>query len=116
GAVSCPSHAARLQRTDASVILSLDGHLDRDFVVVVDGLAGRPMATLARDGDGWVALASFLPTLDRASEAPLKLKVLVDCSGSMQGDSIAQARDAVARLVERLAPEDRLSVSAFGST
>ena len=116
GAVSCPSHAARLQRTDASVVVSLDGHLDRDFVVVVDGLAGRPMATLARDGDGWVALASFLPALDRASEAPLTLKVLVDCSGSMQGDSIAQARAAVARLVERLAPEDRISVSAFGST
>lgn len=116
GAVSCPSHAARMQRTDASVVVSLEGHLDRDFVVVVDGLAGRPMATLARDGDGWVALASFLPALERASEAPLTLKVLVDCSGSMQGDSIAQARAAVARLVERLAPQDRISVSAFGST
>lgn len=116
GAVSCPSHAAQVQRADASVVVSLEGHLDRDFVVVVDGLAGRPMATLARDGDGWVALASFLPALDRASEAPLTLKVLVDCSGSMQGDSIAQARAAVARLVERLAPDDRISVSAFGST
>ena len=104
------------QRTDASVVVSLDGHLDRDFVVVVDGLAGRPLATLARDGDGWVALASFLPALDRADDAPLTLKVLVDCSGSMAGDSIGQARTAVARLVERLSPDDRVSVSAFGSS
>lgn len=115
GAVSCPSHPAQLQRTAESVVVSLDGHLDRDFVVVVDGLAGRPMSTLARDGDGWVALASFLPALGHAIDAPLTLKVLVDCSGSMAGDSIAQARSAVARLVEQLAPEDRISVSAFGS-
>ncbi len=115
GTVSCPSHPAQMQRTAESVVVSLNGHLDRDFVVVVDGLARRPMSTLARDGDGWVALASFLPALDHANDAPLTLKVLVDCSGSMAGDSIAQARSAVARLVERLGPEDRISVSAFGS-
>ncbi len=117
GTVACPSHATEMRRVDERLVVELEGRLDRDFVVTIDGLAGRPLATVAPDGDGWVALASFLPTLRAtANEASLSLKVLVDCSGSMNGDSIEQARQAVARLLHRLSAPDRVSVSAFGSS
>jgi len=117
GTVACPSLAAVRRRVDERLVIELEGRLDRDFVVTIDGLAGRPLATIAQDGDGWVALASFLPTLRApANEASLSLKVLVDCSGSMNGDSIEQARQAVARLLNRLSAPDRVSVSAFGSS
>src|SRR5690606_27007015 len=115
GVVACPSHAAATRSVDACIVVELEGRLDRDFVVTIDGLAGRPLATVAPDGDGWVALASLLPTLHApANEPSLSLKVLVDCSGSMNGDSIEQARQAVARLLNRLSAPDRVSVSAFG--
>ena len=98
--------------------MSLEGSLDRDFVVTVDGLQARPLASVAPDGDGWVALASFLPPspAEPAPEAGLRVKLLVDCSGSMAGDSIAQARRAVARLLEKLGERDQVDLSRFGST
>jgi Ca-activated chloride channel family protein len=40
-----------------------------------------------------VAVAAFtLPPIEEAAERPVRLKLLVDCSGSMSGDSIASAR------------------------
>lgn len=117
GVVACPSHDAEPRRVGERVSVEIEGQLDRDFIVTVDGLAGRPLVAMARDADGWVALASFVPAVRaRASDAPLCLKVLVDCSGSMNGDSIGQARNAVSRLLHRLTAPDRVSVSAFGSS
>jgi len=50
-----------------------------------------------------------------AREAPLALKLLVDCSGSMAGDSITAARRALQRILTALAPADRFSLTRFGS-
>ena len=75
--------------------------------------------TLARgvDGDGAAAIASFQP-LFHAPRQPqaLDLAIVIDCSGSMQGDSIAQAKQALAGIVDALQPRDRLTIVAFGST
>ena len=49
-------------------------------------------------------------------ELPLAVKLLVDCSGSMAGDSIAAAKRALHRILAGLAPADRFSFSRFGST
>jgi len=46
----------------------------------------------------------------------LALKILVDCSGSMQGESISQAQEAVYELSFTLGPDDAISYSKFGST
>lgn len=117
GQVDCPAHAARIDKEGDAVVISARGALDRDFVVNVDGLAGRPLCTLAPDGDGWVAICAFLPEIRQgvAADRPRRVKILVDCSGSMAGDSIAQARAAVLRLLDGLSPEDWVSVSAFGT-
>lgn len=117
GQVDCPAHEARIEKEGDAVVVSASGALDRDFIVNVDGLAGRPLCTLAPDGDGWVAICSFLPEVRQgaAADRPRRVKILVDCSGSMAGDSIAQARAAVLRLLDDLGPEDWVSVSAFGS-
>jgi len=95
GTAACPSHAATSRRVDERFVVELEGRLDRDFIVTIDGLAGRPLATVAPDGDGWVALASFLPTLSApAKETSLTLKVLVDCSGSMNGSHRASTKSS----------------------
>lgn len=44
------------------------------------------------------------------------LKLLVDCSGSMNGDSIASARAALHGVIDGLGEQDRLCLSRFGST
>jgi len=53
--------------------------------------------------------------LHKAESAPILLKILVDCSGSMQGESIRQVRDALDALTIELKEKDFVSYSKFGS-
>ena len=52
---------------------------------------------------------------DVEKRVPLNLALVLDRSGSMQGDRIANARRAANRLIEMLQPEDRVSVVTFSS-
>ena len=119
GRIASPSHRIATASSDDGVTVSLaqDACLDRDFVLAIDQLAATSLATVARDGDGYVALASFCADVPHdQSEAPLRLKVLVDCSGSMNGDSMEAARRALHRIFAGLTPADRFTLSRFGST
>lgn len=101
------------------VALGRQAWLDRDFVLVFDGLAHPSQGLAAWDrldpGLG-VVMASFTPALPTCVSHPVAMKVLVDCSGSMAGDSIQAARSALQRILEGLRPEDRFSLSRFGNT
>lgn len=101
---------------DALVVaLQQGGFLDRDFVLLLQGLQGQSFASFAPDGDGFAVLASFCPTLAESTPEPLVLKVLVDCSGSMGGDSMASARRALHEVLQELSDCDWISYSRFGS-
>lgn len=119
--VGSPTHHIRQQRHGDVVTLTLQNQawLDRDFVLLLDGLASRSFALMGTDsasGPEHVAvIASFCPVLPERKPAPLRLKVLVDCSGSMAGDSMAQARAALAPLATQLTETDEVSFSRFGS-
>lgn len=47
---------------------------------------------------------------------PLNVGIVLDRSGSMSGEPLAQAKEAAALLVRRLAPEDVVSVVAYDDT
>lgn len=116
--LSSPSHPLSVHHCDGSVTLTLGegARLDRDVVVLAEGLAGKSMTTLGRDGETYVALASFCPRQrDRSRDTALNLKILVDCSGSMNGDRIEAARRALHEVLSHLEPEDNFSFSRFGS-
>lgn len=121
-AIASPSHSlARQTLADGTLQLTLaqQGWLDRDLVVNIDGVPMASTAVLARDGDRVVAMATLCPPLPPVNEetrAPLALKILVDCSGSMGGDSIDAARRALHRILAALEPGDSVSYSRFGST
>jgi len=119
GRITSPSHLiATTSNVDGvTVSLAQDAFLDRDLVLTIDQLAATSFATVARDGDGHVALASFCADVPHdQSEAPLRLKVLVDCSGSMNGDSMEATRRALRRILAGLTAADRFTLSRFGST
>jgi Ca-activated chloride channel family protein len=118
GSIASPSHALAIVATATGLRVGLarGAFLDRDFVMTVAGLTGRALATVARDGEGYVALASFCADVPRdAASLPLTLKLVVDCSGSMNGDSIEAARRALHRILASLDERDRFSLTRFGS-
>lgn len=117
GTVQSPSHSisTRCENGQLVVALARNAYLDRDFVLTVDGLAGRSLATIAGDGEGSVMLASFRPQITGILRTAIGLKILIDCSGSMAGDSIHAARQALHQVLAELNPSDRFSYSRFGS-
>jgi Ca-activated chloride channel homolog len=116
-AVQCPSHAVAMSRQEDSMVVTLQqgAFLDRDFVLLLQGLQGQSFATVSPDGEGFSVVASFCPTVPEKTQEPVLLKVLVDCSGSMGGDSIAAARKALHEVMKELSELDWISYSRFGS-
>ncbi len=119
--ISSPSHAIAIQKQEDGglrVTLQQRGFLDRDFILAIDNVPMKSTVVLARDGENTVAMASLCPPLQPAKNgcrAPLLLKILVDCSGSMAGDSITAAKRALHRILASLQPGDRVTYSRFGS-
>lgn len=114
--VSSPSHhiSTALFADGCEVTLDRGGRLDRDFILNLEGLWGLSFAARAADGDTTAVLASFCPALRETPQAPVALKVLVDCSGSMGGDSIASAKAALHEIFQQLGPRDYVAYSRFG--
>jgi Ca-activated chloride channel homolog len=63
------------------------------------------------------ALLMIMPPRLQGDERPLPREVvfIIDTSGSMEGSSIVQAREALVLALRRLAPEDRFNVIEFNS-
>jgi Ca-activated chloride channel family protein len=117
-AVTCRTHPVTVSMTETglSVLLTPPAWLDRDFVLLADVPPERSFALTARDGKGYVALLSCTWAHTSTESNAHALKLLIDCSGSMQGGSIAQARRAAQAILMRLGAQDRVSLSRFGSS
>lgn len=115
--LSCPSHKISVTAIDQGVAVSLapDAVLDRDVIITLDDLVAQSFAVAAPDGDEQIVLASFCPQMPAKETVPIKLKILVDCSGSMEGDSITSAKRATHSILQALKPCDQISYSRFGT-
>ncbi|HEX4936313.1 MAG TPA: VIT and VWA domain-containing protein, partial [Gemmatimonadaceae bacterium] len=116
----CPTHLLAESRSADALVLSLAQErsvMDRDLVVEVRAAhAPKSVLLTGDDGEGTAAVASFQPRFGGLrQEAPLSLVIVVDCSGSMQGDSIDQASRALREAASQLQSGDRLGIVAFGS-
>lgn len=111
------SHECTVSKAENSTVITLNAEamLDRDFSFSLCGLHGKSYALLTPDDNKHVMLAYFSPRLPQKRK-PLRLKVLVDCSGSMLGDSIASAKRALYGLLGMLERGDFVSFSCFGDT
>lgn len=117
--IASPSHLLSVGRSDSSVIVRLAGNavLDRDFILILESENPQSSCVLVPDQDGQVALASLrIPQVPDTDNQPLALKLVIDCSGSMGGTSIMQARKAALKILNQLRPEDYFNVTLFGNS
>ncbi len=117
--LSSPTHSIETMRADAGVTVSLaqGATLDRDFVLVAKATTAIESTCLvAADGDHYVALASVrIPQRPVAEHGATCVKIVIDCSGSMAGTSIAQARKATLDILDLLQRTDEFNITFFGS-
>jgi len=117
----CPSHAVELVKAPEKTVLSLQqpkAVMDRDFILNVKApQATRSFVLCGQDGEGMTAIASFQPFFPGLQQPrPLALAIVIDCSGSMQGDSMEQAKQALDGILESLQSQDRVTLIAFGNS
>ncbi len=100
--VGCGGAQTTGESDDPELVL-MTGDLANRFVA-----AGQPSDLLSR-------IRIDTRALEGAARPPINLALVVDTSGSMQGDAIADARRASLALVDTLRPGDRLAVVSFNS-
>src|SRR2546429_4827557 len=125
--IESPSHAIRTTPHPHGTTVTLASDqvdspspyvaLDRDFVLLMRPEdAHQPVAHVAREADGTLcAMVTFHPQPLGIPSRGNEVLFLLDCSGSMQGDSIAQAQRALALCVRALATHDSFNIVCFGS-
>jgi len=117
-----PSHKIAIQKSIEKTVITLaagQAFMDRDFILnTISAKKNKNMSVTGRDLDGGhVVLVSFVPSLAGQTDGnPRSIKILVDCSGSMAGDSINLAVQAISDFLGYLRPSDSFNVFAFGST
>ena len=121
GLVSSPSHNIKTTKSfdGINVQLGNQAFLDRDFVLLIEDLEGESFCIAGPDTEGsntTAIITSFCPKLPKVKPRKLRLKVLLDCSGSMAGDSMKQARVALKHLFKQLNEDDSFAYTRFGSS
>lgn len=114
-----PSHQIEVERSDNGMFVHLAGKacLDHDFILTLQSENAQSSCVITPDGEGQVALATLrIPPMTSENEKPLALKVVIDCSGSMGGTSIIQARKASLEILNLLKPSDSFNITLFGSS
>lgn len=112
------THAASFKRQGDTTVLSLESAmLDRDVVLTFElPPAWQASGHLIEDGDAMIGLATVVAPLHPSGQQPLDLCLLLDCSGSMQGDAAIQSGQALRAVTDELEADDRIQVIRFGSS
>lgn len=120
--IDSPTHDLTQHRNTNSTecLLTLSNnksHMDRDLVVAIKSGDTQPSsAVVTMDRDEYLLWGSFQPKINFNKNAPQQrsIKIVIDCSGSMAGDSIIQAKEALIEVIDELGPEDWFNIIAFG--
>ena len=120
-----PSHPIKFVREDDALKLSLEYEqdvLNRDLVIHFqqDEHKEEDVFSALWDQDinnQYCALLSLCtPDVTDLVSEPKIIKILIDCSGSMMGESIQQARIALRQIMQEIRPEDKVMIWKFGSS
>ncbi|MCK5679346.1 VWA domain-containing protein [bacterium] len=119
---ACPSHNITISKSDKETTIQLatgEACMDRDFIINICQPQDNKDSILVEhiSNGGYTALASFVPRIISPEQIPQKsIKIVVDCSGSMNGDSITQARQAISDILSQLRPDDFFNLITFGNS
>ena len=116
--IASPTHTISYEKLANGISAKISGQavLDRDFVLTLESSTAQSSCVYMPDGDEHVAIASLrIPPVAANDKKPLAVKLLIDCSGSMGGISIVQARKAALEILNALRPTDSFNVTLFGS-
>ncbi len=119
-----PSHAVEVVRTGESrAQVSYEARNvrpDRDFDLYYslsrDAIAVNLLSYKSFDEDGFFLLLVTPPfTADAGAVVPKDVVLVLDTSGSMDGEKMIQAKAAAAYVLSHLGPNDRFNIVAFSS-
>jgi len=121
GSVYSPTHTVTVSReapTSARALyVDKDVLPDRDFILYYsltgEGVGLDFLAYKPDDEDGFFLVLVTPPAVRDLAPLPKDLVLVIDRSGSMEGEKMVQARDAAAFILGRLSPDDRFGVIAF---
>ena len=122
--IASPSHAIKNSKSTpqkAHIRLSeLDTIPNKDFVLRYKVAGKRIKSALVTHTDergGFFTLMLYPPDdLRHLKRAPMEMVFVLDCSGSMSGQPIARAKDAVKRALRKLEPDDTFQVIRFSQS
>jgi Ca-activated chloride channel family protein len=110
------THALSFRPANGSMVLALrPARMDRDFVLEIRPCGQRSFGAVVTDDDGAVVMLNLLPQARREQGNRRDVVILLDCSGSMAGESIALAREGVRLALAQLGEGDRFALIRFGS-
>ena len=118
GAIACPSHKVSMKSDHEalSIMLAKGATMDRDFILEIECDQIESVGVSATAYDTHIAMLTLLPPevedVGNARDAVL----VIDCSGSMQGDSLALAKEGVLLALGSLQPNARFGIVAFGTS
>lgn len=121
--IDCPTHAVRRQQLgEDRAIVSLeprDTLPNKDFVLryrVVGESIKSGLITHRDERGGYFSLMVYPPaSLARLPRQPMEMIFVIDCSGSMNGEPIKQAKDAILHALDHLEPNDTFQVIQFSN-
>jgi Ca-activated chloride channel family protein len=120
--IGSPSHPVRVKQEDsrgAHVSLATGGDVpNRDLVLDGRFKAVERQVLAGRDANGVGRFAAVIPSTSFGAirEAPKRIVILLDRSGSMGGAPIAQARKAIEACLGVLSDADSFGLVAFDNT
>ena len=118
--IESPSHPISITMNEAEATVKLaqvQANLDRDFVLSIDASGmNSPQALVERADDGSEAVAvSFVPAFNE-TPSPAEIIFVVDRSGSMDGSSIDEVRNALQLCLRSMIAGCRFNIVGFGSS
>ncbi|MEN3374434.1 VIT and VWA domain-containing protein [Dechloromonas sp. ZS-1] len=117
-AIACPSHRIGMKALPDGLSIALaDGAtMDRDFVLEIENEQVHSLGVSAYARDTRITMLTLLPPETESPEEGRDVVLVIDCSGSMQGDSLRLAKEGVLLALGSLEPNERFGVVAFGTS
>jgi Ca-activated chloride channel family protein len=116
--IACAPPALRPPAEHAVAVVAAEDHVPAvkaEEIVSVEAAPANRFLKADQRGEMVVRLRLGAKALREARRPPINLGLVIDTSGSMEGDAIRDARAASLALLDSLAEGDRLAVVSFNS-